>query len=97
MAEAVATVMERQDAQCTEAESPVPEWIFTHDLETPWRPDYLTTTFSQRMVAMGLEFSLHDFRLSHATHLLAAGVPIPQVSSRLGHSSPAVTLNTYAH
>ncbi|MCU1392635.1 MAG: site-specific recombinase, phage integrase family [Ilumatobacteraceae bacterium] len=97
MAEALEAMMERQVVQCTEAELPVPEWIFTHDLETPWRPDYLTTTFSQRMASLGLDFSLHDFRHFHATQLLAAGVPVPQVSSRLGHSSPAVTLNTYAH
>jgi integrase len=40
---------------------------------------------------------LHDVRHSHATHLLAAGIPVHVVSARLGHSSPVVTLNVYAH
>jgi len=40
---------------------------------------------------------LHDFRHLHASLLLAAGVPVPVVAARLGHSSPNVTLRIYAH
>jgi integrase len=40
---------------------------------------------------------LHDVRHSVATHLLTAGVPVHIVSARLGHSSPVITFNTYAH
>ncbi len=40
---------------------------------------------------------LHDVRHSHATHLLTEGVPVHVVAARLGHSSPVVTLTTYAH
>lgn len=40
---------------------------------------------------------LHDVRHTHASILLAAGVPVHAVAKRLGHATPTVTLNTYAH
>lgn len=40
---------------------------------------------------------LHDLRHSHASNLIAQGVPIIAVSKRLGHSSITITLDTYAH
>jgi integrase len=39
----------------------------------------------------------HDLRHSHASLLLAAGVPVKEVSERLGHASPVITLGVYAH
>ncbi len=70
------------------------EWIFTHDGLEPFRPEYLTHTYA------GLQTdgtSVHDLRHFHATQLLSKRVPVTQVSHRLGHSSPSVTMNTYAH
>ena len=69
-------------------------WIFTHDGATPWVPEYLTNAY-QRLQRDGS--SVHGLRHFHATQLLSAGVPVAQVSARLGHSSPAITLGTYAH
>jgi integrase len=40
---------------------------------------------------------LHDLRHTHATLLLAAGVPVKVVAERLGHASPTITLTVYAH
>jgi integrase len=40
---------------------------------------------------------LHDLRHTHATLLLAKGVPVKVVSERLGHSGPGITLGVYAH
>jgi len=40
---------------------------------------------------------VHDLRHLHASMLLADGVPIPVVSARLGHASPAVTMAVYSH
>jgi integrase len=40
---------------------------------------------------------LHDLRHTHATLLLAAGVPVKVVSERLGHVTPMITLTVYAH
>lgn len=41
--------------------------------------------------------SIHDFRHSHATLLINAGVNIKEISRRLGHSSVEMTWNVYAH
>ena len=40
---------------------------------------------------------LHDLRHTHATLLLADGVPAKVVSERLGHASPNITLTVYQH
>ena len=40
---------------------------------------------------------IHDFRHSHATMLYNHHVNIKLIQSRLGHSSPSTTLNTYVH
>ena len=42
-------------------------------------------------------FSFHSFRHYHATTLLSKGVSIKEVSKRLGHSSIAITADTYSH
>lgn len=39
----------------------------------------------------------HALRHTHASQLLAAGVPITEVSRRLGHANPAITLKIYSH
>lgn len=39
----------------------------------------------------------HALRHTHATELLAKGIPILQVSRRLGHSKTSHTLNIYGH
>ena len=40
--------------------------------------------------------SFHALRHTHASQLLAGGVPIAEVTKRLGHASPAITLGIYA-
>jgi integrase len=40
---------------------------------------------------------LHDLRHTHASLLLAAGVPVKVVSERLGHATVTITLEIYAH
>jgi hypothetical protein len=39
----------------------------------------------------------HDLRHSCATMLLKNGVPVPTVAHVLGHSSPRITMDVYAH
>jgi integrase len=43
------------------------------------------------------EIRLHDLRHTHATILLLNKVAVHVVSQRLGHASPSITLNVYAH
>ena len=40
---------------------------------------------------------LHDLRHTHATIMLSQGIHPKVVSERLGHSSVAITLDTYSH
>jgi len=40
---------------------------------------------------------LHDLRHTHASLLLAAGIPVKVVSERLGHANAMITLGVYAH
>jgi integrase len=39
----------------------------------------------------------HGLRHLHASLLLSKGLPITSVSARLGHASPAITMQVYAH
>lgn len=39
----------------------------------------------------------HDLRHTHASILISEGIDVVEVSSRLGHSNPRTTLETYAH
>lgn len=39
----------------------------------------------------------HDTRHTNASLLIAAGVPIPVVSERLGHAKPSITADIYSH
>lgn len=40
---------------------------------------------------------IHDLRHSHASWLIAAGVPLAVISRRLGHANIGVTVDTYGH
>jgi integrase len=39
----------------------------------------------------------HGLRHSHASALIAAGVDVVSVATRLGHAKPSITLTIYAH
>lgn len=41
--------------------------------------------------------TVHGLRHSHASLLIRMGVPLNVISERLGHATPSITLNTYAH
>lgn len=61
-------------------------------------PDVITQTFDKRVARAGVRrIRLHDLRHTHATIGLRAGVPVKVMSERLGHSTPAFTLQQYAH
>ncbi len=44
-----------------------------------------------------VELELHELRHTQATQLLANGVDIKTVQTRMGHANASVTLNWYAH
>lgn len=61
-------------------------------------PDVMRTMFDYRVKRSGApRIRFHDLRHTHATIGLRAGVPVKVMSERLGHSTPAFTLQQYAH
>lgn len=61
-------------------------------------PDVLSQRFERLVGRTDLRrIRLHDLRHTHATIGLRAGVPVKVMSERLGHSTPAFTLQQYAH
>jgi integrase len=51
------------------------------------------------MQAAGIDKTprIHDLRHSHASWLIAAGVPLPAIQRRLGHESITTTIDRYGH
>jgi len=63
-----------------------------------WHPTAVTKDFGRLAKRCGLSgHRFHDFRHTHATHLLEAGVAVHEVADRLGHSTPTTTLAIYSH
>ena len=72
--------------------------VFAREDGTPLHPDLFSHAFQRIIADSGLpRIRLHDLRHTHASIALAAGVPVKVVSERLGHESPAFTLQQYAH
>ena len=80
------------------ADWPAHGLTFTTEIGEPIRPAWLTRAFQQRVKSAGVpKIRLHDLRHTCASIMLAAGVPAKMASERLGHSSIAITLDTYSH
>jgi len=72
--------------------------IFAHYDGIPFDPSTVSHTFVRILERAGLpHIRFHDLRHTHATLLLEAGVHPKIVQERLGHSSIAVTIDTYSH
>ena len=73
--------------------------IFANPDGTPLKPDSVSASVSLlfRKLKLPKGASLHSLRHTHASELLDAGVPLPVVSARLGHSSVRVTADIYSH
>ena len=59
--------------------------------------DSLTHAWGRVAKALQLNVRLHDLRHTAATLMLSAGVPVGDVSDRLGHATPGFTLTAYRH
>lgn len=74
--------------------------VFTNMWGKPLDISNWVTRFYKKMIKRaGLDekFTFHDLRHTHATLLLASGINIKVISERLGHSTIAMTLDTYSH
>ena len=75
-------------------------FVFSSEVDgsRPWRPEVASHRWDTIRRRAGLDgVRLHDLRHFQATMLLRAGVPVKNVSKRLGHRDAATTLNVYAH
>jgi integrase len=78
---------------------PGPETLlFSNPDGSPISPNYLTRRWQDTCVALDLpRVTFHALRHTHASALIAAGMDVVRISRRLGHGSPSITLNIYAH
>ncbi len=72
--------------------------VFSEQDGSPLRPDTITQAWHRMAKKMNLNgVRFHDLRHSHASLMLKQGVHPKIVQERLGHSTIAVTLDTYSH
>jgi integrase len=60
-------------------------------------PSRLSQDFTAAMNTLQINCTLHGLRHTHVSQLIAAGLDVLTISRRIGHASPAITLNVYSH
>ena len=74
------------------------DWMFCNTAGRFLNPESLSQLFTRTRARSGLpRIRFHDLRHTHASLLVASGVPIKVVTERLGHAHPAFTMHTYQH
>jgi integrase len=63
----------------------------------PQAPDNFTSAWCKLAREIGIPISFHALRHTHASMLIDHGVDVVTIAKRLGHASPAITLQFYAH
>jgi len=72
--------------------------VFCQSDGNPYLPNTISHAWIKLVKRCGLDgVRLHDARHTHATLLFKSGVSAKVIQERLGHSSVAFTMNTYAH
>ena len=75
-------------------------FVFPSPSKTNRPLSYVTINgvFHRILRKLGLaECNIHSLRHSFSSIMIAAGVSIPTISRNLGHSSPVITMQVYAH
>lgn len=75
------------------------DYVFPSSVGTPLQPGLLQKSAKQIFNAMKLpnSFTFHNLRHTAASIMLSDGMALTEVSRYLGHSSPAITAQIYAH
>lgn len=74
------------------------DFIFKNQKGKPYRTSNVDKSWKTILKYAEVRYrKFHCLRHTHATMLLAAGVPVMEVAKRLGHSRPSHTLNLYGH
>ena len=72
--------------------------VFSKEDGSPLIPNAITSAWLRLVKRAGLEgIRLHDARHTHASLMLKQGIHPKIVQERLGHSTIAITLDTYSH
>jgi integrase len=74
------------------------DWMSCNARGRPLNPDSVSQLIDRIVRRAALpRIRFHDLRHTHASLLVAAGVPVKVASERLGHAHPAFTMHTYQH
>ena len=74
------------------------DYVFQSSKGTPFFPSNFNRIWHRILKYCEVDYkNFHVLRHTHATEMLAAGVPLLEVSRRLGHSKASHTLNLYGH
>ncbi|HHX0240056.1 TPA: tyrosine-type recombinase/integrase [Enterococcus faecalis] len=74
------------------------QYIFTNDRNELYYPQVVNDWLNYLIKKYKLpRITPHHFRHTHASLLLQAGVPVKEVSERLGHKDVKITLEIYSH
>jgi len=71
--------------------------VCTQDNGAPISSRAIGHLFSRRARSLGYNVTFHGLRHTHVSMLIKAGVPINTISARVGHSTPSITHDIYAH
>lgn len=72
--------------------------VFSNSEGKPWRPNSISRAWETTARHAGVKIiRFHDARHTHASIMLRQGIHPKIVQERLGHSSIAITLDTYSH
>lgn len=72
--------------------------IFARLNGAPQSPDLLSKEWSTAAASLRLDgVTFHALRHTHASQLIDAGIDVVKIAKRLGHASPTITLDVYAH
>jgi len=99
------SLRQHRDRQAFERQQAASEWrgerwnlVFCDHFGEPVSGSAVTHQFQDRLKALGLSrWRFHDLRHAAATFLFAQGVPLRVAMEILGHSTIAVTADTYSH
>jgi len=72
-------------------------WMFPGQGENPLHQNSVGYRWRKARDTAGVDYDLHNLRHFYASGLISENCDVVTVQRALGHSSPSVTLNTYAH
>jgi len=76
---------------------PIHNWMFPTPNNELQQPNLWSHRICDAMKRLGMDHTLHELRHTHASNLLMYNFPLTELSMRLGHADPQITLRVYSH